>query len=141
MIATVYKIPNHDVALIGQIASFFEHLQHIKKLSVNVTTQSDRSLDRLHIRLFEKQSLYFSTNLFNREFRKYFAVDDAFNKSVEIHGSIFDLFDFIIIYIVKNNSFRQTGIIYTTYLYRIMFIQSEKKVWKLFFFMLFTVFF
>lgn len=85
MVPPIDKIPNHDVAFVGQVTTFFKHLQHIIKLTVNVPTQSHRCLDWLHVWLLEKQRLDFPADLFYGNFRKELAVCYVFDEGVDVH--------------------------------------------------------
>lgn len=54
---TINEISHEDVASVGDLASLVKKLNKIVELSVNISTDSNRCTDGLHVRFFNKKFL------------------------------------------------------------------------------------
>ena len=63
IVASVYIIAHEKIIGVGQLATQSEELLEVMELSVNVSADGHRSLDRLHVALFHKDLFRLSTQL------------------------------------------------------------------------------
>jgi hypothetical protein len=55
VVASVHEIPDKDVPGAWQLSSYFEQLQHVEKLTVNVPADSNWGLRFVDVALLEQQ--------------------------------------------------------------------------------------
>lgn len=57
VVSSVNKVTHEDVVCVGQLTSCAEELKEVIELTVDITTDGDRAVDRLHVRLLEQELL------------------------------------------------------------------------------------
>lgn len=59
VVATINKVAHKDIARIGNLSSFFEELEQVVELTMDVTANSDWGAHWLNVTLFDQYLLYF----------------------------------------------------------------------------------
>ena len=61
VVATINEVTHEDIAGIRNLSSFFEELEQVMELTMDVTANSDRGAHRLNVTFFDQYLLDFFT--------------------------------------------------------------------------------
>ena len=85
VVPAIHEVPNHYIPVRSDGASFLKQLEQIIELTMNVSADRDRCLNRLHIRFFEKKTFDSSANSFDGGFGEDGTAGNCLDPGVNVH--------------------------------------------------------